>query len=205
MKRIAAVISAALMTVTASNAGLAVFNWGNSDNLDLNAGLTLIFQQNWVVRLFVDAGADSVLNSATGYDAVNNRFIGNGFATDFLVSGITETIDAYPGPEASFATEGSQDWGTTLFNAAVYTVVFNTIDPTLAGATYAIILDSQVFTCAPSSDGGSNGGPMDYIVSTPNGANNNWVPVPEPATMSLVGIGALVIGVRRAMKKGTAK
>lgn len=188
MKKMALTLAVLLAITSASQAAISVtWGWtGLSGNI--NNDPTGPYTAGWLVQLYRDVGGDSVLGSITGFGSsgIAGSVTGTGTSTDVMVGSMTSALDSFLGD----TYWGRTDMWDSYAGWTVYTVIFNS--DSAATATQAIVLDSSVYT-VPSSDTTT-----DYSL---NSVGNGWVPVPEPASLALMGIGAAVLGIRKALRK----
>ncbi|MGQ9661329.1 MAG: PEP-CTERM sorting domain-containing protein [Kiritimatiellia bacterium] len=167
-----------------SEAALTI-DWAYGSNLnDSGKGP---FSAGWRVQMYRDVNKDSVLSSPTAFNPDGSFVGGTGMADDVLLGSFT----------TSLATgKSGTNWGllgidgSALKGYDVFTVIWDA--PSLASASRGIIVDSSPFSF-PNQDGYTS-----YIRSSVAG---DWLPVPEPATWTLMGIGAALLGLKRVVRK----
>jgi len=85
------------------------------------------------------------------------------------------------------------EWINTSFD--VYTILFSTAGAVVAGTTGYSISGPVTLVFGPSGNPEAN-----FEYGTFPAWETNWEPIPEPATMALLGIGIVAVGLRRRRK-----
>jgi len=191
MKRVMVAI-AALGLMTSSGYGGYTFDWSFTANMNsLGYGT---FSPGWLVQLYQDVGANSVLGSITSFTSAGAPVGGTGTDTDTLLGSYTTSLLSGKTGNITWLSGGRSY--ATMTGASIYSVVFNS--STRESASQALVIDASPYVL-PSFD-------SDFVPYTQNtiagsGPGNTWVAVPEPSTLALMGLGTIIIGVRRALRK----
>ena len=213
MKKILISLFALAVAATVASAGIGI-SWGTTDWGEYHdGGGSPILAANSVLWQLIYAGSDNAIDPIHN-DGVNPAMESQAawVANDYLRPGgddqlIADRIIPMGGGTAADGTEWS-DWlilqsGSTVFvdptwsqAGFVYQRVFESATP-LAGSTYffetgLVLLDTS-YPQSPPSPQVFNVGPLGEGFVP----NQQAYAVPEPATMSLLGLGALVMAFRR--------
>jgi len=172
-----------------ANAALTL-NWSYGGNLAIPIPSV---QVGWVVQLYQDVSANTVLSSITSFDASDFPLGGAANASDDQILGSFQTTVGIAKSTYSFLTSTSAD---AIAGARVYTVLFN--NTVMSSATQAWIIDTTPTTLisagiaayTPNATASTVGyGPLTVAV------------VPEPSSVALIGIGLAAIALRRRFSK----
>ena len=223
MKKILMALFASAVAASVATAGIGI-NWTTQNWGEYHVGGGAILAANDVLWQLIYAGADNIANPIHDDGVVApmdsqaawaaNNYLRPGSDDQLLASRIipmgggTSTENAYLGGNHS----GSTDWNEwmmlgpgspvyenlTWANAGfVYQRVFESSTP-LAGSTYFYQSDLMALDLSyPQSPVPT---PMVFPADPASGGlipNQQAYAVPEPATMGLLGLGALVMAIRR--------
>lgn len=168
-----------------SEAALTI-DWAYGADLNASGGKGP-FSAGWAVQMYRDVNKDSVLSSPTAFNLDGTFADGTGMADDVLLGSFT----------TSLATgKSGTNWGlfgidgSALKGYDVFTVIWDA--SSLANAKHGIIVDGSPFSF-PDQDG--------YTVYSRSSVAGDWLPVPEPATWTLMGVGAALLGIKRVVRK----
>jgi len=128
--------------------------------------------------------ASAAATAAAGGATTWNAFVAGYAATEKLGSIATVSGAAVLGGQGSFVS----------MPVSVYLVAFDA--GSVAAAGYYLVSSPQVQTFGAS-------GNKTYSFGTPGGSYipSTWSPIPEPTSMALFGLGAVVLGLRRKFRK----
>lgn len=181
MKLVCSVLAAAGMAVVGANADDIA--WGNVITLEpvynQDGSGNPLDGSSYLITLWED-GADGIIQDYNDPGSDDFR-VGTLTGGDFF-SGLFSV-------QFTEATEG------TLPGERIYTQVFNA--PTIGAASWFVVLDPAGFTITTPDPPAT----LDYDPSGSAVNGSDWQPIPEPATLALLGIGLTGIASRRMRKK----
>ncbi len=157
---------------------ISMINWNYSGSLAVPIPSVA---NGWLVEVYRDVGANTTLSAITAFDT----------------TGLPQGDSASVGDDVKLtsASVSGTTWASSIggsyTGSKAYTVVFNS--STFATATQAWIIDTLPATL-----------PSAGSTYTPNGTPSTvgYGPlsvVPEPSTLLLLGLGSLVVGLRRRL------
>ena len=167
--------------------GAVTFDWGTAFLLN-DAGRGT-FSDGWFVQMYRDVGNDTILSGIGAFNPADGTlYSGATPLNDTKVGGVSTTV--------AFNYFYESNLSASVADYYVYSVIFNSTD--IASATQAIVVDSSTFQFTSQADGADI-----YTIDPPGGQiANNWVGVvPEPGTLALISVGAMVLGLRRRVSR----
>ena len=202
MKKILMAIFALAIATTGAMAGIGV-SWSTGGGWGEDGSSGAILDSSSVLWQLIYAGVDNLIDPADGNNGAN------GFVSDDDIVWDSRTMGQSVGGADVTASDGTvwNNWmqpvsGDTMYlsgwntaNSYVYQRVFNSDTP-INGTLY---YDSSLTLVVLNFDAGA---PTTLTLSETTGGSA-FVPdqpvsqVPEPATMGLLGLGALVMAIRR--------
>lgn len=185
MKKIITLTIVAMATISANAASIT---WGNSSSTKIVGadGTTGLAADAFFAQLiFVPAGTSvsslpigSFKDGLTGYGVSDLKTAG-------MTAGVFNVLTNY-----TYSEEDGMAKGATFF-IRVWTKDGNYLDVMADGVN-----GSDLFTTTAADDGGTD--TFTWVAGVYGG--NSWQAVPEPATMALLGMGIVAIGLRRRRK-----
>lgn len=212
MKKILMAVFALVVAATVASAGVAI-NWNvlygayTHDAPDVTGGTDNLLGTYSAIWQLIYAGADDTIDPIPSHEVpVAGGINGDYVYGDDIVWGQRE-INVGGG-----AAGDGTSWDDWMLQSAGYA---NYEDPAwvTAGFVYQRVFETQVFGTLTAGDyyyqtgllalntGWSSGAPVqDFYIDTPTAGFQAGTPIytiPEPATMSLLGLGALAMVLRR--------
>lgn len=191
MKKLVGMVLCVLFLAQFAGA-ITTYSW-SSEDLSGNG-----FSAGWIVWLFSgDSDLPTAIYADGSTDDMDDNWLGASFQNTLVdagKSGIT-----WDGP--SFQVYTAPDSGDVLAGDYVFTVLFDTAGAITPGVTQWTILDSVGAAAGNPLLTVDNQSPSASLTAT--GGGNGWfLVVPEPTTMSLLGLGLLTAaaGYRKLRK-----
>ena len=214
MKKFLMAICALAVATTVASAAIGVswttVNWGENHLGDGSGSGNAILDANSILWQLIYAGADNAINTiptgtvptAGGPGIADNYVLGDDVV--WAERTLSQTLTTSTAPEDGTTWDNwlSYQSGSTLYTdlawstaGFVYQRIFESTTP--GDGTY--YFESGLTALITNYDAGA---PATQTISNPDAAapfvsNQQIVAVPEPATMGLLGLGALVMAIRR--------
>jgi hypothetical protein len=190
----------ACMMATMSNAGVVSFQPGDTDYVyepqNINSGGDKVVSMNsWAIALCQDVAGDGIDNFFSNNDDTvlyltsRDKPGANPWNLDYDGWFSTPTADVVPDAAQVFVRifDSSDAGDGTLANHGTATQYVDLPVLVKAGNTHTVNLDASGYDSFKVGSSAQNG--------------SDWQPVPEPATLALLGAGMVAVIARRRMKK----